>query len=58
MNCPDCQRQQVVRNGKTSRQDGSVVQKYLSTGCGFSKSETEILNNRFNGAFNEAKDLF
>jgi len=26
--------------------------------AGFLKSETEILNNRFNGAFNEAKDLF
>lgn len=29
MNCLDCQSQKVVRNGKTKRQDGSVIQKYL-----------------------------
>jgi len=42
---------------------GKQVDKWLSKNicqlvAGFLKSETEILNNRFNGAFNEAKDLF
>lgn len=33
MNCPDCQSQEVVKNGRTKRQDGSVVQKYLCKSC-------------------------
>jgi DNA-directed RNA polymerase subunit RPC12/RpoP len=33
MNCPDCQSQEVVKNGRTKRQDGSVVQKYLCKVC-------------------------
>lgn len=33
MNCPNCQSQEVVKNGRTKRQDGSVVQKYLCQAC-------------------------
>jgi transposase-like protein len=33
MNCPDCQSQNVVKNGKVTRQDGSAVQKYLCKAC-------------------------
>ena len=33
MNCPNCQSQKVVKNGRTKRQDGSVVQKYLCKAC-------------------------
>lgn len=33
MNCPDCQSQKVVKNGKTKRHDGSVAQKYLCKAC-------------------------
>ncbi len=33
MNCPNCQSQEVVKNGRTKRQDGSVVQKYLCKAC-------------------------
>lgn len=33
MHCPDCQSQKVVKNGRTKRQDGSVVQKYLCRAC-------------------------
>src|SRR5512146_2570761 len=33
MNCPNCQSQNVVKNGTTKRHDHSVVQKYLCKGC-------------------------
>ena len=33
MNCPNCQSQEVVKNGRLKRQDGSVVQKYLCKAC-------------------------
>jgi len=33
MNCPNCQSQNVVKNGKVTRQDGSAVQKYLCKAC-------------------------
>lgn len=33
MNCPNCQSQNVVKNGTTKRQDRSVVQKYLCNAC-------------------------
>jgi len=33
MHCPYCQSQAVVKNGRTKRQDGSVVQKYLCKAC-------------------------
>lgn len=33
MNCPDCQSQEVVKNGRMNRLDGSVVQKYLCKSC-------------------------
>jgi len=33
MNCPSCQSQNVVKNGTTTRQDHSVVQKYLCKAC-------------------------
>lgn len=33
MNCADCQSQEVVKNGRTKRQDGSVVQKYHCKVC-------------------------
>jgi transposase-like protein len=34
MNCPDCQSEQIVKNGKKSLQDHSSVQKYLCKDCG------------------------
>ena len=53
MNCPDCQSQQVVKNGKTRRQDSSIVQKYLCKSCGKKFNErrgtSEGLGIRANG---------
>jgi len=40
MNCPDCQSQEIVKNGRTKRQDGSIVQKYLAL-YGFQGDLTE-----------------
>lgn len=34
MNCPDCQSKQIGRNGKTTLQDHSPIQKYLCKACG------------------------
>jgi transposase-like protein len=33
MHCPDCQSQQIVKNGKISLQDSTTVQKYLCKAC-------------------------
>lgn len=33
MHCPDCQSQQIVKNGKITLQDGACVQKYLCKSC-------------------------
>ena len=33
MNCPHCQSHAVVKNGRTQRHDGSIVQKYLCKAC-------------------------
>lgn len=33
MNCPNCQSQEVVKNSRTKREDGSVVQKYSFKAC-------------------------
>ena len=34
MNCPDCQSEQIVKNGKIALQDNSPIQKYLCKACG------------------------
>ena len=34
MHCPDCQSEQIVKNGKIALQDHSPVQKYLCKACG------------------------
>lgn len=34
MNCPDCQSEKIVKNGKITRQDNSPIQKYLCKACG------------------------
>jgi len=34
MECPHCQEQKVVKNGKTYHQDGKAFQNYLCKGCG------------------------
>lgn len=34
MECPHCQEQKVVKNGKDYHQDGKVVQNYQCKGCG------------------------
>lgn len=34
MHCPDCQSQQIVKNGKNTLQDGTAIQKYLCKACG------------------------
>lgn len=33
MHCPECESQQVVKNGKVTLQDGAVVQKYVCKVC-------------------------
>lgn len=33
MHCPDCQSQQIVKNGKITLQDSTSVQKYLCKAC-------------------------
>ncbi|MBD1898509.1 hypothetical protein H6F83_00820 [Coleofasciculus sp. FACHB-125] len=33
MHCPECESQQVVKNGKVTLQDGAVVQKYMCKAC-------------------------
>jgi transposase-like protein len=33
MPCPDCQSQQIVKNGKNTLQDGTAIQKYLCKAC-------------------------
>jgi transposase-like protein len=33
MQCPHCQSQQVVKNGKHHHQDGRAIQNYLCKGC-------------------------
>jgi transposase-like protein len=34
MECPHCQSEKVVKNGKDSHQDGKAIQNYLCEGCG------------------------
>ena len=34
MDCPLCQSQTIVKNGKDYHQDGKVIQNYLCKGCG------------------------
>ena len=34
MDCPHCQSQTIVKNGKDYHQDGKVIQNYLCKGCG------------------------
>ena len=34
MNCPKCERDAVVKSGKTTLQERSPLQKYLCKGCG------------------------
>ena len=34
MNCPDCQSEQIVKNGKITLQDHTPIQKYLCKACG------------------------
>lgn len=33
MDCPHCQSQQVVKNGRESLSDGTVLQRYRCEGC-------------------------
>lgn len=33
MHCPECESQQIVKNGKNTLQDNTVVQKYLCKAC-------------------------
>jgi len=34
MDCPHCQSQTIVKNGKDYHQDGKDMQNYLCKGCG------------------------
>ena len=34
MDCPHCQSQTIVKNGKDYHQDGKAIQNYLCNGCG------------------------
>ncbi|MBU6187640.1 MAG: hypothetical protein KGQ16_14935 [Cyanobacteria bacterium REEB444] len=34
MDCPHCQSQTIVKNGKDYHQDGKVIQNYLCKECG------------------------
>ena len=34
MDCPHCQSQMIVKNGKDYHQDGKAIQNYLCKGCG------------------------
>ena len=34
MDCPHCQSQTIVKNGKDYHQDGKAIQNYLCKGCG------------------------
>ena len=34
MHCPDCQSEQIVKNGKLTLQDHTPIQKYLCKACG------------------------
>jgi transposase-like protein len=34
MLCPECESQQIVKNGRVTLQDGTAVQKYLCKACG------------------------
>jgi hypothetical protein len=33
MHCPECESQQIVKNGKVTLQGGAVVQKYVCKAC-------------------------
>jgi transposase-like protein len=39
MNCPPCQSQQAIKNGKHHLQDGAAMQNYLCKDCGKRFSE-------------------
>jgi transposase-like protein len=34
MDCPECQSEQIVKNGKVRLQDQTAIQKYLCKACG------------------------
>jgi transposase-like protein len=34
MNCPECESEQIVKNGKIKLQDQTPIQKYLCNACG------------------------
>ncbi|MBD2033749.1 IS1 family transposase [Leptolyngbya sp. FACHB-321] len=33
IHCPECESQQIVKNGKITIQDGTIVQKHLCKTC-------------------------
>ena len=39
MECPHCQSQKTIKNGKHHHQDGKAIQNYLCRGCGKRFSE-------------------
>ena len=39
MECPHCQSQKTIKNGKHHHQDGKAIQNYLCKGCGKRFSE-------------------
>ena len=39
MECPQCQSEKIIKNGKHHHQDGKAIQNYLCKGCGKRFSE-------------------